>query len=184
MHGGDRSTIAYRNMWLAGDYSCKISTSYLPYQSILSLLLRISEMKRRNTPQRRYFQLRAISITRGVAIRARLNSVTWAAVHRDLISRAFGEWSQGPQHGTKTVKEKNWNHPFKDVFKRQAREKLIGKKKAATSKTATRTLLRSFATRPNNWTVPVVYRPRAGPSHTSNHTLPAGSKSYMCNFTW
>ena len=77
MHGADRSTFAYRNnMWLAGNYSCKISTSYLPYQSILSLLLRIAEMKRRNTPQRRYFQLRAIFITRSVAIRARLNSVT------------------------------------------------------------------------------------------------------------
>ena len=140
-------------------------------------------MKRRNPPQRKYFQLRTISIPRSVAVRARLNSVTWAAAHRDPISRALDDSPQVHQHATETVKEKNWNHPFiKDVFKRQTREKLIGKKKAATSKTATRTLLRSFAKRPNNWTVPVVYRPRAGPSHTSNHTLPAGSKSYMCNF--
>ena len=85
------------------------------------------------------------TIPRSVAVRARLNSVTWAAAHRDPISRALDDSPQVRQHATETVKEKNWNHPFiKDVFKRQTREKLIGKKKAATSKTATRTLFRSF----------------------------------------
>lgn len=63
-------------------------------------------MKRRNTPQRRYFQLRTISIPRSVAVRARLNSVTCAA-HRDPISRALDDSPPVPQHATETVKEKN-----------------------------------------------------------------------------